>query len=326
LNVKKRKGFTLIELLVVVAIIALLISILLPSLSRARELAKRVTCGSNMRGIGQGMNIYANDNYEWFPIHYTASAYQNAAAAPQKVSHTMIGTMGSTGPLKITQQTSPTTSSTYSHPSRSLFLMVIAGQSTPGQFICPSASDQEDDLRNRQGDASPPPESAAQPGVNRFDFRGYTYLSYGYQMPLGRRAKPRTGLDVRMIVGADKGPYFTAGTAGVNDTTADTFVPGNGAPTGIGSTLEEIVKASTERWRPYNSQNHNGEGQSALFLDSHADFLKKPIVGVNNDNIYTVQDSYTNILAPLIGIDPDNGGNVSESLSPLVNTDTIIIP
>lgn len=323
---KKRKGFTLIELLVVVAIIALLISILLPSLSRARELAKRVTCGSNMRGIGQGMNIYANDNYEWFPIHYIGSVPGNAASAPQTMqNYTYLGMMGSTSGLKIAQQTSTSTSSTASHPSRSLFLMVIAGQSTPGQFICPSASDQEDDLRNRQGDATPPPESAAQPGVNRFDFRGYTYLSYGYQAPYGRRAKPRTGLDVRMIIGADKGPYFTAGSGGLNDTTNDAAVPGNGAPTGIGSTLEEIVKASTERWRPYNSQNHNGEGQSALFLDSHADFLKKPIVGVNNDNIYTLQDSYTNILSPLIGFDPgENGGPTA--YCPLVNTDTLIIP
>ncbi|NOX59651.1 MAG: prepilin-type N-terminal cleavage/methylation domain-containing protein, partial [Planctomycetes bacterium] len=64
---KTRKAFTLIELLVVVAIIALLISILLPSLSRARELSKRLVCASNVKGFGTAVKIYANDNEEHWP-------------------------------------------------------------------------------------------------------------------------------------------------------------------------------------------------------------------------------------------------------------------
>ncbi len=66
------RGFTLIELLVVVAVIALLISILLPSLSRARQMARRTYCMNNMREIGKGLLYYAQDSKDFFPcIHGT---------------------------------------------------------------------------------------------------------------------------------------------------------------------------------------------------------------------------------------------------------------
>lgn len=61
------RAFTLIELLVVVAIIALLIALLLPSLERARELARRAKCLVGVRGVALGCQIYQADWGGWIP-------------------------------------------------------------------------------------------------------------------------------------------------------------------------------------------------------------------------------------------------------------------
>jgi len=76
-------GFTLIEVLVVVAIIALLVSILLPSLTKAREQAKRTLCASNQHQIGLAMVAYSVDHKStlpyrgWFP--YTVAETMHEA-------------------------------------------------------------------------------------------------------------------------------------------------------------------------------------------------------------------------------------------------------
>jgi prepilin-type N-terminal cleavage/methylation domain-containing protein len=71
---RRRHGFTLVELLVVIGIIALLISILLPALNRAREQANRTKCLANLHSIGQMVNMYANASKGFIPIGYSGGS------------------------------------------------------------------------------------------------------------------------------------------------------------------------------------------------------------------------------------------------------------
>jgi len=70
LPVRPARGFTLVELLTVIAIIALLIGILMPSLARARGQAKKVKVQSQLDAIGKGLEMFRNDQRDQYPISY----------------------------------------------------------------------------------------------------------------------------------------------------------------------------------------------------------------------------------------------------------------
>jgi prepilin-type N-terminal cleavage/methylation domain-containing protein len=299
----RKKGFTLIELLIVIAIIALLMSILVPAVQRARIYAYRMLCGSNLSGIGKAIQLYAGDFSEEYP-------YANTTKRGGLCQAGLIMNFSDTGNV---MPTSDATKSIYKNEDGSN--NSNRGYATMGclYYLLVKFEDVSVKQFNCHGDSGvtpfklTDPQNATLPSINDYlkawDFGRSPgkYNSYSYHNPYSWSGAEGFGITSNSPpaspLAADRNPaldrnamlYIKGGTI-EGGSSVEKDSDGNPIPTPrqrwdtAGGTIN--MGEYSDPTGMYNSASHQREGQNVLFNDGSVKFESKANVGIDNDNIW----------------------------------------
>jgi prepilin-type processing-associated H-X9-DG protein len=252
------------DLAVSLVLVLLFSGYTLAQFERAREVADRVKCASNLRQIGQAILLYSNDNKG----NYPRTMWDTQNATPTWGTPYQDTPKLGAQPDKNADPFDPKNSKVVpaaNDVTAAIFLLLRTQDITSEVFVCPSTGLEKWDYG---GGTNAPINWSNWPGKDAIR----DHLSYSMQNPYPTKEAIAKGWKWNNTLGAE-----FAIAADMN--------PGTEALLKLNPT------SPYQQMLAGNSANHNRDGQNILYGDGHVAWEANPFVGVNRDNIYTVGES-----------------------------------
>lgn len=267
LKVGISRRLSLIELIVIVLIVAMILAISVPPLSKIKKHEAQVVCEVNMKSLGDAMSIYSSDHADVYPeLPGRGSWSKELGFAYDLPNPDFAGVQAST-PRTVTA---------------SWYLLVRYSDVSPQSFVCPGRK-QKSFLEVITQDVSI---------VKLWDFGSnpYDHVSYSMHNPYGKYPANKNRSS-GFAIAADNNPWFKDGS--LIEPNKNSIMPPqiinyqNDKTYKLGNSMNH--KEYKERflfWK-YTKRGTLGLGQNVLYNDGSVVFKETPNCGINNDNIYT---------------------------------------